>query len=81
MRDVDVNSTEYQSALLSAKLSIQRTGEIPEEIIIGLLGNPPSFGSPDMDTLLDESENCNKYAIEKSRFIHKAFKLATTNTF
>ena len=71
MKAIDTNSKEYQNALEEAAYAIQKTGDISEDIITNLLGEPPIFDS------MEEADVCNEYATAKAHFYTSAFDLAS----
>lgn len=77
MNKINTNSKEYKEALQEAAYAVQKTGDIPDEIIINLLGKQPSLASSSDSNISEEvADACNEYATAKAHFYTSAFAIA-----
>ena len=75
MNKIDTNSNEYKEALQEAAYAVQKTGDIPDEIITNLFGAQPSLSS-NSKISEEDADACNEYATAKAHFYTSAFAIA-----
>lgn len=68
-----VNDCSYNEAFAEAVVYLKNDQPIPEAVIEKAIGKKPSSGldTPDMDTMMMQIEECNRYRIERESFIDK----------
>ena len=80
MNKFDTNSKEYKDALEKAAYAIQKTDNIPDEIITNLFGKQPSLSSSSNSKISEEvADACNEYATAKAHFYTSAFEISRSN--